>query len=210
MAKVYTSAEFEQEFNVSRETMDRLSVYHGLLLKWNAHINLVSNSTLDSAWLRHFADSAQIWWLAPKRAQVWLDMGSGAGFPGLVIAAIAKEVMPGLQMILIESDRRKSTFLRTVAREMDVNVQVLTQRIEEIPALNADIISARALAPIPQLLEFAGKHRKPEGICIFHKGKNADSELTATTSSWHISLKTFPSVTDSSAVILRIGEFRRA
>ncbi len=210
MAKAYGSTEFEQEFNVSRETMHRLKIYHGLLLKWNPHINLVSSSTLNSAWLRHFADSYQILWLAPKEAQVWLDMGSGAGFPGLVIAAIAKEAMPDLQVILIESDRRKSTFLRTVAREMNVNVQVLTQRIEEIPALNADIISARALASIPQLLEFAGKHRKPEGICIFHKGANVDSELTATASSWHISQKTFPSVTDSSAVILRIGEFRRA
>ena len=195
--------------DVSRETIDRLKVYEGLLRKWNPKINLVSKSTLADAWVRHFMDSAQIWYMAENNPQHWLDIGAGAGFPGLVIAAIAAEKSPEMRVTLVESDQRKSVFLRTVAREMGVNVDVITNRIEAIPPLNADVLSARAPASLSDLLEFAEKHRKPDGICLFPKGANVDSELTRAAKTWHISYETLPSTTDSNAVVLRIGEFHR-
>ena len=195
--------------DVSRETIDRLKVYEGLLRKWNPKINLVSKSTLSDAWVRHFMDSAQIWYMAENNPQHWLDIGAGAGFPGLVIAAIAAEKSPEMRVTLVESDQRKSVFLRTVAREMGVNVDVITNRIEAIPPLNADVLSARALASLSDLLEFAEKHRKPDGICLFPKGASVDSELTRAAKTWHISYETLPSTTDSNAVVLRIGEFHR-
>lgn len=205
-----TQSNFAEVFDVSRETMDRLVIYAGLLGKWNPKINLVANSTLANIWHRHMADSAQIWALAPEGARTWLDIGSGAGFPGLVIAAIAAEKAPELVVTLVESDRRKSVFLQTVAREMGVTAKVITKRIEALEPQKADILSARALAPLTQLFEFAEKHRKTDGICLFPKGARVNSELTEASSCWHMSYETFPSVTDQDAVILRIGEFKRA
>ena len=207
---VITEENFKSKFNVSRETMDKLEAYVALLRKWNPKINLVSKSTLQDVWHRHMADSAQLWALAPEGAKHWLDIGSGAGFPGLVIAAMAAEKAPEMMVTMVESDRRKSVFIQTVAREMGVSVKMKTDRIESIPSENADILSARALASLPQLLEFAEQHRKPNGICLFPKGARVDSELTETSSCWHMSYKKFPSMTDSSAVILRIGELHRA
>jgi len=204
-----TKGKFADQFNVSRETIDRLDVYHKLLIKWNSKINLVSRSTIEDAWQRHFVDSAQIWCLADMKAQRWIDLGSGAGFPGLVIAAMAAEKSPELEVILVESDQRKSVFMQTAAREMGVKARVVTERIEKLEPQEADILSARALSSLPQLLEFAEKHRKPDGICLFPKGERVESELTKAATSWHISYETFPSVTDSQAVILRIGEFHR-
>lgn len=205
-----TKYNFQETFDVSRETMDRLEVYVSLLEKWNPKINLVANSTLSNTWHRHLADSAQIWALAPEGAKTWLDIGSGAGFPGLVIAAIAAEKAPDLAVRLVESDQRKCAFLRTVAREMGVSAKVITKRIEEYEPQNVDILSARALSSLIQLLEFAEKHRKSDGICLFPKGARVDSELTEASTCWHMSYETYPSVTDQEAVILRIGEFRRA
>lgn len=200
---------FMKRFNVSRETIERLALYEALLAKWNPKINLVSKSTLEDAWQRHFVDSAQIWCLAPIGVQRWVDIGSGAGFPGLVVAAMAAELAPQLEVILIESDQRKSIFMQTAAREMGITVRILNDRIENVPPQNADILSARALASLPQLLEFTDKHRNYNGVCLFSKGARVDSELTNAATSWHISYETFSSVTDSQAVILRIGEFHR-
>lgn len=204
------AVEFHRAFDVSRETIERLGVYQALLKKWNPKINLVSKSTIEDSWERHFVDSAQVWNLAPDSARIWLDIGSGAGFPGLVMAAMAAELQPNLTVTLIESDRRKCTFMQTAAREMGVNVTILSERIEALPPQNADVISARALASLPDLLEFAEMHRKPNGVCLFPKGAKADKELTQAAISWHISHETIPSITDSDAVILRIGEFHRA
>lgn len=140
----FAQSNFAEYFDVSRETMDRLGAYASLLEKWNPKINLVSSSTLANTWHRHLADSAQLWALAPEGAKSWMDIGSGAGFPGLVIAAIAAEKLPDLAVTLVESDRRKSVFLKTVAREMGVTVNVITERIEMLEPQNADILSARA------------------------------------------------------------------
>lgn len=202
-------ANFAETFDVSRETIDRLQAYAALLVKWNPKINLVAKSTIPDVWQRHMADSAQLWALAPKGAKTWMDIGSGAGFPGLVIAAIAAEKAPDLAITLVESDRRKSVFLQSAAREMGITVEVITKRIELLEPQNADIISARALSSLTQLLEFAEKHRKPSGVCLFPKGARVDSELTEASSCWHMAYETFPSMTDPDAVILRIGEFKR-
>lgn len=208
--QINSASIFQSNFNVSRETINRLTQYLVVLNKWNHKINLVAPSTLQNAWHRHFADSAQLWALSPHEKHSWLDIGSGAGFPGLVIAAMAAEKAPQMEVTLIESDKRKCVFLQTAAREMGVNINVVSKRIEELPSMNADIISARALASLPQLLEFAEKHRNPDGICLFPKGARANSELTAATSSWHIQSEAVPSITDSEAVVLRIGAFHRA
>ena len=204
-----SQANFAEMFDVSRETMDRLEAYAALLVKWNPKINLVAKSTIPEVWHRHMADSAQLWALAPKGAKSWMDIGSGAGLPGLVIAAIAAEKAPDLKVSLVESDRRKSVFLQSAAREMGITVEVITKRIEALEPQGVDILSARALSSLPQLLEFTEKHRKPEGVCLFPKGARVDSELTEASSCWHMAYQTFPSMTDADAVILRIGEFKR-
>ncbi len=210
MSAVATSqASFAGMFDVSRETMDRLQAYAALLVKWNPKINLVAKSTIPDVWHRHMADSAQLWSLAPQGVKTWMDIGSGAGFPGLVIGAIAAEKAPDLAVTLVESDRRKAIFLQSAAREMGITVKVVAKRIEHLEPQNADILSARALSSLPQLLEFATKHRKPDGVCLFPKGARVDSELTEASSCWHMAYETFPSMTDPDAVILRIGEFKR-
>ena len=117
---------------VSRETIDRLSIYANLLEKWNPRINLVSRSTLDDLWSRHIVDSAQLFELAPVTAKHWVDLGSGGGFPGLVIAILAKELRPELEVVLVESDQRKCAFLRTVSRETNCGAVVHSKRVEEI------------------------------------------------------------------------------
>lgn len=200
---------FEKDFDVSRETISRLEILISLLIKWNPKINLVAKSTIDTAWHRHIVDSAQIWQLIDPNAQHWLDIGAGAGFPGLIIAAIAAEKAPKMQITLVESDQRKCVFMQTAAREMRISPTILSERIESLPPQNAEILSARALAPLEKLLEFADTHRKPDGTCLFLKGQTVDSELTSSAVSWHISADKIPSMTDSNAVILRIGEIKR-
>ncbi|PCJ75081.1 MAG: 16S rRNA (guanine(527)-N(7))-methyltransferase RsmG [Rhodobacteraceae bacterium] len=204
-----SQANFAEIFDVSRETMSRLEAYAALLIKWNPKINLVAKSTIRDIWHRHMADSAQLWPLAPEGVKTWMDIGSGAGFPGLVIGAIAVEKAPDLRVTLVESDRRKSVFLQSAAREMGISVDVITQRIEKLEPKGADVLSARALSSLTQLLEFAEQHRNPAGICLFPKGTRVDSELTEASSCWHMACETFSSMTDPDAVILRIGEFKR-
>ncbi|MXU64711.1 16S rRNA (guanine(527)-N(7))-methyltransferase RsmG [Oceanomicrobium pacificus] len=196
--------------NVSRETIDRLDTYAALLDKWSRKINLVAPSTLDALWTRHFEDSAQLFDLAPDRTGLnWVDLGSGGGFPGLIVAALAADAGRDWSFTLVESDTRKCVFLMTAAREMGLDVAVKTERIESVPPLQADILSARALASLDQLLDFAERHRKPEGICLFPKGAQHERELTEAGARWHSSVTTIPSTTDPRAVILRIGEFHR-
>jgi 16S rRNA (guanine527-N7)-methyltransferase len=195
---------------VSRETIDRLKIYADLLTKWNPHINLVSGSTIKSLWSRHIEDSAQIFTLVPEAGGSWVDLGSGGGFPGLVIAILAQESDSNLQVTLVESDVRKATFLRTVIRECKLSVRVLTGRIEALPSLQADIISARALAELPQLLKFADLHLRPNGTALFQKGARWQKELAAVDKSWSFQLDRFTSVTEPEAVILRMRGIKHA
>lgn len=202
-----TDAEqFERDFSVSRETMDRLETYRALLVKWNRTINLVSPSTVDEIWTRHFYDSAQLLTYVPETAEKWVDFGSGGGFPALVVAILAAEKHPNLRVFCIESDLRKATFLKTVARDTGLDVGVFSRRIEDVPEMAVDVVSARALASLERLLPLAVRHLKEDGIALFLKGENAAQEIADAKANWAFRLETFESKTNRDAKILRIGE----
>lgn len=195
--------------DVSRETLERLKAYEALLKKWNPAINLVSKATLEDAWTRHFVDSAQIFDITPDQTGHWVDIGSGGGFPGLVVAIMAKEARPDMRTTLIESDLRKATFLRTVIRETGIRAEVIAERIEKVLPQQADVLSARALAPLNQLLAFAEQHLSPKGLTVFPKGKTAVDEINASLETWQFDLQKLDSQTDPEAVILKIRNIRR-
>ncbi len=200
---------FQDEFNVSRETMEKLERYEALLVKWNKKINLVSSSTIGDLWHRHFADSAQLWGLAPGSASLWLDFGSGAGFPGLVCAILAEGDDADLKVVLVESDQRKAAFLMTVARDLDLHVSVISKRIENAEIMRSDVITARAVAALPLLLQYAEPHRRDSTVLLFPKGNTYESELTAATKNWHIDVEAFKSITDFGSVILKMKGSKR-
>ena len=155
--------------SVSRETLAKLQVYADTLIKWNPKINLVAKSTISDLWDRHIVDSLQIMRHIPESAQHIVDIGSGGGFPGLVLAIASAEAHPKSSITMIESDQRKSAFLRTVLRETGVSATVLTERIEKAPAQSADVLTARALADLSMLLEFAEQHLKKRGHSLLFK-----------------------------------------
>lgn len=189
--------------DVSRETFDRLSALNALLQKWNPAINLVAKSTVADAWTRHIVDSAQLYRLAPSQVGHWADLGSGGGFPGLVIAILAHEMDPQRRVTLVESDQRKATFLRQAARELALtNVTVLSDRIEAVLPLSADVLSARALSSLPQLCVFALRHLSATGLALFPKGAQHRAEIAEAEQNWRFDLSIFPSDTDPSAVVL--------
>jgi len=200
---------FLDEFNVSRETMALLDDYAALLRKWNPAINLVSKSTINALWQRHFHDSAQIYLFQSETPCHWADLGSGGGFPALVLAVMAKEDLPESRFTLVESDLRKCTFLRTVIRDLGLNATVITARIEETAGLNADILTARALAPLEKLLEFANLHLSPAGTAIFPKGDRFQAEIAQVKANWHFDLEEIPSRTNPTGAILKIGGISR-
>ena len=191
---------FRRATGVSRETLERLAVYESLLRKWQKTINLVGPKTLDDAWNRHFLDSAQLHPLLPESAKVLVDLGSGAGFPGLVLA-----IMGVPEVHLIESDVRKGAFLREAARATGAPVTVHSKRIEAVQGLEADVLTARALAPLSDLLEWGARFLRPGGTALFLKGQNVEDELTATTKYWKMHTERFNSVTDPSGSILRLS-----
>ncbi|MFB2533283.1 16S rRNA (guanine(527)-N(7))-methyltransferase RsmG [Paracoccus sp. p3-h83] len=163
-------------FDVSRETTSRLEAYAALISRWTRAINLVSPSTVGDIWRRHIIDSAQLFPLIPKEANHLVDLGSGAGLPGLVLAILAQDHLPELKVTLVESDGRKATFMRTALRETQTAAQVLTARIESLPPLRADVVTSRALAPLNRLVPLATPHLVPGGRMIFLKGANWQSE----------------------------------
>ena len=201
---VYGSVAILPGLNVSRETEATMRRLVELVAKWTTHINLISSKSLDDIWTRHILDSAQLFRYLPVGAKHWGDLGSGGGFPGLVIGIVALELAPELRMTLIESDQRKATFLRTAARELKLRVDVRTSRIEKTQPLVADILTARALGPLPQLLSHAQRHLSASGIGLFPKGRTADQEIAAAKQNWRFELTTHASMTDVGAQILRI------
>ena len=189
---------FAEAENVSRETLERLRAFLALLERWQNRINLVGRSTLDDPWRRHILDSSQ---LAPLlEGRVVVDLGSGAGLPGLVLAILN----PELAVHLIESDARKCAFLREAARETAAEVKIHHSRIESLPPFVADTVVARALAPLTQLLEWGAKFTPR--VYLFPKGKDAELELTESTKKWRFRVEHIPSRTDPYATILRLRE----
>ncbi|AUQ68160.1 16S rRNA (guanine(527)-N(7))-methyltransferase RsmG [Phaeobacter inhibens] len=191
------------EAHVSRETYDRLKHYESLVKKWSPKINLIAKSTLDDVWDRHIVDSVQIC-QGIDFSQTWLDIGSGGGFPGVVVAILAVERAPDCVITLIESDQRKCAFLRTAIRECGANAKVVSERIEKVPPMAADIISARALADLTTLLGFAERHLQPGGIALFSKGIQWKKEVDNARSQWQFDLKSTNSWTEPEAVVLEI------
>ena len=192
--------------SVSRETSPRLAVFAELVIRWNPRINLVSPRDLEHLWTRHIADSAQLFDLAPSQTRTWLDLGSGGGFPGLVCAALAADAGHSTRFILIESDTRKCAFLREAARHMGLSPTIEAKRIEDVSPFSADVITARALAPLPRLLEIASPFLQPTTVCLFPKGRAVESELTSAEADWHIQVQRIQSLTDDDATVLKLTE----
>ena len=195
--------------DVSRETIDRLRALEALTAKWTERINLISRATRGDIWTRHIIDSAQIFPLAPAAARHWVDLGSGGGFPGLVLACLLAD-RDGGRITLVESDQRKCAFLRTAVRDLTLPATVLSQRIEEAPPTGADVLTARALAPLTDLLPFAERHLAPEGTALFPKGRTADREIDVARTGWTFDCTAIPSITDPSATVLCLERIARA
>lgn len=195
--------------SVSRETLAKLQIYADTLTKWNPRINLVAKSTIGDLWERHIVDSLQIMKHIPSSTQHIVDIGSGGGFPGLVLAIASHELDPKISVTMIESDQRKSAFLRTVLRETGVKAEVITDRIESAPTQMCDVLTARALADLSALLGFAEQHLKPEGTAFFLKGKNWRAELQKAQETWQFDWREVTSETSSEAVLLVIKGIQR-
>ena len=182
---------------VSRETMRRLAIYVELLCAWQMRLNLVGPSTLDDPWRRHILDCGQLWRWWPPGARRLVDLGSGAGLPGLVLA-----ILGAPEVHLVESDRRKATFLRAAARSCAASVTVHPRRIETLRDLPADVIVARALAPLDRLLTLAQPLHQPGTVFLLLKGRGAAAELTAARRRWLMSVEMQPSVADPDGRVL--------
>jgi 16S rRNA (guanine527-N7)-methyltransferase len=201
-----TSSEFSADQNVARETMERLEVYMAALQKWNKAINLVGKSSLDDPWRRHFLDSAQLLDLIPHGAKSVLDVGSGAGFPGLVLAILSEG---RFKTHLCESDGRKATFLREVGRLTKTEVAVTSARIEDLSAFPVDIITARALAPIVTILDWCEDFIGEGTQLLLLKGNQTHNELTEAEKTWNIRAELIRSRSDKTGLIAHITQATR-
>jgi len=185
--------------------MARLEAYVALLTSWNRRINLVGANTLGDVWRRHILDSAQLLPLLPDKTRIVVDLGSGAGLPGLVLA-----VMGAPEVHLIESDQRKAAFLREAKRVTESsNVTIHAVRAEKMGRFPADAVVARAVAPLNQLLYIAEPFLTSRSVCLFLKGKAAEAELTEARKTWRMKAETLPSRADPAGVILRLGAVSR-
>lgn len=205
MDEAEARARLQRDHDVPRETMDRLDAYAGLLREENERQNLVSKASLDQLWLRHFLDSAQLLRFAPSPASTWVDLGSGAGFPGLVVGLLHKG-----QVTLVEERRLRADFLSRAAETLGVAVEILATRVERLPARRFEVISARAFAPLGRLLQLGTALSTAKSVWLLPKGRNAQSELEALDPSWQGDFRLEPSVTDPEARIIVARGVRRA
>ncbi|MBH9970247.1 16S rRNA (guanine(527)-N(7))-methyltransferase RsmG [Commensalibacter sp. M0270] len=190
--------------SVSRETIEKLEIYISLLQQWNKKINLVSQQGMDQVWKRHVYDSFQLIRYLDSSVKSIADLGSGGGFPGLILA-----LSTDIPVILIESDMRKTIFLREVLRQTKTQATVLCQRIENVNAISADVVTARALTSLTQLLEFSKNILNKNGYCLFLKGRSVNLEIEEAQKNWKINYKTFSSQTNADGVIVKINQFER-
>lgn len=195
---------------VSRETFERLVAFEALFLKWNRSINLAAPSTLDDVWRRHILDSAQLG-LIEAKATRWVDLGSGGGFPGLVLAFLLAE-RDGGAIDLVESNRKKASFLQAVVGQFGLPARIVARRIEEAPALvpAPQVVTARALAPLSVLLDLAAPWLSAGARGLFHKGRDYRAELQESAHRWSFDLVEHPSITDPHGVILEVSDLRPA
>jgi 16S rRNA (guanine527-N7)-methyltransferase len=195
---------FAETFPVSRETLARLEAYAGLLTRWSARINLVGRDTLADLWRRHMLDSAQLRPLVPDRTQSLIDLGSGAGFPGLVLAILG---VPGVE--LVEADSRKAAFLREAARITAATVTIRPCRIAAVAPHAVDVVTARALAPLDRLVQLAAPFIGRQTVCLFPKGERAAQELTLARKGWTMTASMHPSIADPRGVVLSLHKVAR-
>ncbi|MEL7097442.1 MAG: 16S rRNA (guanine(527)-N(7))-methyltransferase RsmG [Pseudomonadota bacterium] len=193
---------------VSRETYEALEAYVLLIQKWTPKINLVARSQVEDLWIRHIWDSAQIW-PCIKHSTAHVDLGSGGGLPGLVLAILAKGQGLDLSVSLIESDIRKAVFLRTVARELGLNVRVHDKRHQFVPPSQADTLTARALTSLDELLAAAERHLNDDGVAVFPKGARWQQEIEVARANWAFHIDVIPSITDAQAALLKIKDITR-
>ena len=199
-ARRLTPEGFRQATGVSRETLDRLQIYADLLTRWQARVNLVGRRSLDDLWRRHFLDSAQLLPLIPANSRCLVDLGSGAGFPGLVLA-----ILGATGVHLIESDQKKCAFLREVSRQTTADARIVDRRIEAVTGLSADVVTARAVAPLARLLQLARPFVRPDTVLLFPKGQDVGTELTEATKHSIVTVERVESLTSPDGTILRIG-----
>lgn len=193
------------DYGVSRETIDRFLAYQAILSKWAPRINLVGASTLGSFWDRHILDSAQILPLASPEAKTWVDFGSGAGFPGLVIAALIQP-LDGAQVTLIEASTKRCGFLREAARAMEVKVEIVNDKLENVMPRPVDIITARAFTALDRLLAYANPWQGSQTQALFPKGGEVSAELEQASTNWIFKSTIHPSVSDARGCIVEITE----
>ena len=195
------------KFIVSRETKSDLQIFADLVQKWSPKINLVAKSTIADVWTRHIIDSLETIVCVQRNRGTWVDLGSGGGFPGAVAAIVHKKERFGFKFV--EADKRKSAFLRTVVRELKLNADVISERIESIGGLNADILTARALAPLPKLLSLSLRHIQPETQLVFPKGQQWEEEIVAARTCFDFDLEVQPSLTQEGTVNLVLRNLKR-
>lgn len=204
-------AEVPQWLNVSRETLAKLEDLCVLVKKWNPAINLVAKSSIQNIWERHLLDSAQVYFVAKRSAGLhWCDFGSGGGFPGLVIAVLAQFEHPEMAVTMVESDKRKSIFLKEAIRALKLPASVICGRIEDIKPLDANIISARALGSLDKLCEYSDRHLSRNGTAIFPKGASVGDEIAHAQKRWVFLVDRIPSQTQKAAEILVLRDLRHA
>lgn len=204
MTEYLTAEQVGVQLGVSRETLERLEIYVELLLKWQRAINLIGPGTIAEVWSRHILDSGQLMPYIPRGASPVIDIGSGAGLPGLVLA-----IMGVTGVKLVESDSRKCVFLREAARMTKTQVDIVESRVEQLQNVTAGVITARALAPLAKLVELSQSVTKPNTIYLFLKGKDLKNELTCLKNNWNIKSEIYPSVTSPDGSILKMESVTR-
>lgn len=193
--------------SVSRETSEKLAEFAGLVAKWTQRINLIAPATVADINSRHIDDSLQLAELAAAQNQSWCDLGSGGGFPGIVVAIAMQD--KNVPVSLIESDKRKAVFLTTAIHQLGLKqVKVINQRIEAAAGQNASIVSARALAPLPKLMAYVHQHLATGGAAWLMKGARWQDEVSEARSSWQFNVEPFASRTDPAATILHVTQIK--
>lgn len=201
--------DIEKKYNVSHETYEKLKNYQALVLEWNSKFNLISKSTETTIWERHIVDSLQLIKYITNKDKILLDLGSGAGFPGVVLAIACQEIYPDLQINLVESIGKKTTFLHAVNEQLKLNMEIHQERIEKLNIGKVDVITSRALAALPKLLDYAKPFCKKETKLILPKGENWYLENDEALTKWLYKYEVFNSDTSDVGKILRISDLRR-
>jgi 16S rRNA (guanine527-N7)-methyltransferase len=199
-----TAEGFQDITGVGDDTLERLKAYTALLEKWQRTVNLIGRGSLTDVWRRHLLDSAQLGPLLPPGIKNIVDIGSGAGFPGLVLAITAATALKDAEVHLVESNERKCAFLREVNRATDAGAIIHHSRIEDLSDLMADVVVSRAVASLQQLLQYANPVLKKGGQCFFLKGKKWRDELTQAQKKWIINDSAIQSLSDSSGMVLKL------